>query len=128
MTAELRDIGQRCLVADADGPIVRDAEGARDLIEEAMSHRASVIVVPVSRLDPAFFQLRSGLAGEVLQKAVNYRLKFAVVGDISAHVAASDALRDFVVESNGGRSIFFTPDLPALAERLAALPAPPASS
>jgi len=122
MTAQLLEIGrERCFVAAADGPAVRDAESARSLIEEAMSHRASVIAVPISRLDPAFFQLRSGLAGEVLQKAVNYGFKFAVIGDISAHVAASDALRDFVIESNRGRSIFFVPDLSALAERLAAL-------
>jgi hypothetical protein len=126
MSAKLLEIErQRCLVADADGPIVRDADGARDLIGEAMHHRASVIVVPISRLDPAFFQLRSGLAGEVLQKAVNYRLKFAVGGDISSPVAASDAVRDFVVESNRGRSLFFVPDFPALADRLAAPPAPP---
>jgi hypothetical protein len=122
MTATLLEIeGQRCLVADADGPLVADAEGASRLIEDAMGHRASVIVVPVSRLEASFFQLRSGLAGEVLQKAVNYGFKFAVVGDISAHVAASDALRDFVIASNRGRSIFFLPDLPVLGERLAAL-------
>jgi Domain of unknown function (DUF4180) len=122
MTATLLEIeGQRCLVADADGPLVADAEGASRLIEDAMGHRASVIVVPVSRLDASFFQLRSGLAGEVLQKALNYGFKFAVVGDIAAHVAASDALRDFVVESNRGHDILFTPDMAALAERLAAL-------
>jgi hypothetical protein len=127
MTAQLLELERhRCLVVDDDGPIVRDADGARDLIGEAMGHRASGLVVPVTRLDDAFFQLRSGLAGEVLQKAANYRLKSAVVGDISAHVAASDALRDFVVESNRGNRIFFAPDLPTLAERLAALSTPPA--
>jgi Domain of unknown function (DUF4180) len=124
MTARMVEIeGQRCLVADADDPIVGDAEGARRLIEDAMGHRAAVIVVPVSRLDASFFQLRSGLAGEVLQKASNYGFKFAVVGDISAHVAASDALRDFVIELNRGRDILFATDMDALTERLAALPA-----
>jgi hypothetical protein len=56
-----------------------------------------------------------------MKEAMNYGFKFAVVGDISQYVAASDALRDFVTESNRGRSICFAPDLPALAERLAAL-------
>lgn len=126
MTGRLAEIaGEPCFVADADGPVVRDAEGARKLIEDAMNHRASVIVAPVSRLDAAFFDLRSGLAGEVLQKALNYRFKFAVIGDISAQVAASDALRDFVIESNRGESIFFLPDLVALGERLGALNALP---
>jgi uncharacterized protein DUF4180 len=122
MTAQLIEVaGERCLIIDREGAVVRDAGGARDLIEEAMNDRASMIVVPVIRLDPAFFQLRSGLAGEVLQTAMNYGYKFAVVGDISAHIAASDALRDFVIESNRGREIFFVPDMQALEERLAAL-------
>jgi len=94
---------------------------SRDLIEEAFTNRASMIVVPAARLDPTFFQLRSLLAGEVLQKMANYRLKFAVVGDLSAQMSASDALRDFVFESNRGDSIFFVADLPSLDTRLAEL-------
>jgi hypothetical protein len=116
--------GQRCLLVDADGAVVRDASGGRDLIEEALGERATVIAVPVERLDPSFFELRSGLAGEVLQKAVNYRMRFAVIGDISSHVAASGALRDFVVESERGSSIFFVADVAGLEARLAQLQAP----
>ncbi len=123
MSATLLEVGQqRCLVVDGDGPIVRDAEGGRQLVEEAMGERASVVAVSVSRLDPAFFELRSRIAGEVIQKVLNYGYKFAVVGDISAHIAASDALRDFVVESNRGHDILFVPDMEALADRVAALP------
>lgn len=116
--------GERCLIAAADGPVVRDEQGARDLIVEALMQRATLLAVPVSRLDASFFQLKSGLAGEVLQKAANYRRKFAVIGDISAHVAASDSLRDFVVECNRGNSIFFVPDLASLRNLLAARRAP----
>ena len=117
--SELIDVaGVRCLVADADGPLVRDAEGGRALIEEAMGERARLIVVPVARLDASFFALRSGLAGEVLQKMVNYGIRFAVVGDVSQYVAASDALRDFVVECNRGESVYFVDDVAALEQRL----------
>lgn len=125
MPDELREIGgHRCLIADADGPVVRDVHAASDLIAEAMSQGARVLVVPASRLDDAFFQLRSGLAGEILQKAANYRKKFAVIGDVSAYVAASNAFRDLVVESKRSDSFFFEPDLTALAERLAATTPP----
>ena len=64
--------------------------------------------------------LAPGLAGEVLQKAANYGFKFAVLGDVSAYVAASDALRDFVIECNRGGSIFFVDDLKDLEARLGA--------
>ncbi len=125
MSTDLREIeGERCFTADADGPIVRDAEGGRSLIEEAMNAQATVIVVPVRRLDASFFQLRSGLAGGVLQKAMNYNFKVAVIGDIEDYVAASTALRDFVIECNRGRDIFFLPDVAALAGQLAKFRAP----
>jgi hypothetical protein len=122
MAAQLIDIaGQRCAVLDAGGDAVRDAASARDLIMEAWEHRASLLAVPVSRFDPSFFDLRSGVAGDVLQKFVNYRIKCAVVGDVSAYIEASKPFRDLVVESNRGRDFFFVPDMDALAEHVAAL-------
>jgi hypothetical protein len=97
---------------------VRDERGGRGLVEAALNAGATLIAVPAGRLDAEFFRLRSGLAGEILQKAANYRLKFAVVGDVSEHAASSDALRDFIVECNRGREIFFVDDLVALERRL----------
>ena len=110
--------GQRCLVFDATGPEFGDANSAREIVEEALGERASLIAVPVGRLGDAFFQLRTGVAGEMLQKAANYRLRFAVIGDVSAHVAASDAFRDLVVESERSESLYFAKDVQALTERL----------
>src|SRR5215471_12510150 len=108
MTAKLDDRANcRLLILDAEGPIVSRMQDLLDLIQQAFTQKAAVLVLPVARLDPAFFQLRSGLAGEFVQKVVNYQLKLVVVGDISAHVAASDALRDFVREANRGQTIFF---------------------
>ena len=112
MTAALIEYAnRRLLVLNAEGPILSRTQDLLDLIQEAFSQKASVLVVPVPRMDPAFFQLRSGLAGEFVQKVVNYQLKLVVVGDISAHVAASDALRDFVREANRGQTIFFVSQL-----------------
>ena len=112
MTAELIEHNNhRLLVLNAEGPILTRTQDLLDLIQEAFAQKASVLVVPVPRLDPAFFQLRSGLAGEFVQKIVNYQLKLVIVGDISVQVAASDALRDFVREANRGQTIFFVSHL-----------------
>jgi len=54
----------------------------------------------------------------LIQKFVNYRIGLAVVGDISAHIAASHALRDFVHESNQGAHLWFVDSLEALETRL----------
>lgn len=111
--------GRRLLVLDGDGPALTRVQHAIDLIAEALPQRVQVIVVPVSRLDPSFFRLRSGLAGEIAQKIVNYRLKLAVIGDVSEFTGESQAFADFVREANRGHSIFFFPDLDALAGKLA---------
>jgi hypothetical protein len=121
VTESIETEAHRVLIVGADGPPIADADAARDLIGDALGEGARVVAVPVERLDPTFFQLRTGFAGELLQKMVNYRLKFAVIGDISEHVAASDALRDFVVECNRGHDIFFVNDVDELKQRLASV-------
>ena len=59
------------------------------------------------------------LTGVLIQKFVNYRMRLVVVGDISAWVAESDSLRDFVVEANRGGHIWFVADGDELGRRLA---------
>lgn len=80
--------------------------------------QADVVAVPVERFDERFFNLRTGLAGEIMQKFVNYRMRLVVVGGISAHIATSTALRDLVSESNRGNQIWFVTDLDELDTRL----------
>lgn len=90
-----------------------------DLIGNASYSEIDLLAIPVARLDPEFLRLRSGVAGEVLGKAANYRVRIAIVGGIEQQIADSDALRDFVGESNRGRQIWFVPDEDALDARLA---------
>jgi hypothetical protein len=78
----------------------------------------TTVVIRVGRLDPGFFVLRTGVAGEFVQKFVNYRKRLVVVGDIAAQLAGSDALRDWVREANRGHDIWFLGDLDALEARL----------
>ena len=111
--------GIRVLHLETEGEPISTPDDASDLVGTAWSHNANMVAVPVERLDPEFFRLRSGIAGEITQKFVNYRLRLAVVGDIAELVDASDALRDFVWESNIGEQIWFVADEAALAEKLA---------
>lgn len=116
-TAEHHDV--RVLFVDPDGPQIASTQDALDLVGEAFGCEAELVAVPASRLSPEFFRLRSGLLGEVTQKLVNYRLRLAVVGDVTDHVAASDAFRDYVREANRGSHTWFVDDEAALVERLA---------
>ena len=111
--------GIRVLHLETEGEPISTPDDASDLVGTAWSHSANMVAVPVERLDPEFFRLRSGIAGEITQKFVNYRLRLAVVGHIAERVEASDALRDFVWESNIGEQVWFVEDETALADKLA---------
>jgi hypothetical protein len=111
--------GMNVYQVDPSGPVIVDGQGVVDIIGESWDQDADLLVVPVERLAPEFFRLSTGLAGEVLQKFVNYGYQVAIVGDIEAYLAASSALRDFVRESNSGRHVWFLPDRAALDARLA---------
>jgi hypothetical protein len=110
--------GTPVLVCSADGPPVSD-RNAVDLVGDALGQGAEAVAIPAERLDERFFTLASGVAGEIAQKFVNYRLRLAIVGDIGEQLAASNALRDFVRETNRGGQLWFVADLSELDGKLA---------
>jgi hypothetical protein len=89
-----------------------------EMVGTAYSQRAELVVIQVERLGDEFFQLRNGIAGEVLQKFVTYHLQIAIVGDIASLSAASKALHDFVIECNRGSDVWLVRDLDELIDRL----------
>jgi hypothetical protein len=113
--------GVPVLVCDADGPQVATVQDALDHLVSGAFQDAELVAVPAGRLDDRFFDLSTGFAGEVMQKFANYRLRLAVVGDISRHLAASRALPELVREANEGRQVWFVADLDELAARLGQL-------
>lgn len=99
--------GVPVLALSPDGPPLGSDRDAVDLIAKAIEHGAEVVLVPAARLTDDFFNLRTRVAGEFVQKFVNYRLRLAILGDISAYLATSSALRDFVAETNRGNQLWF---------------------
>jgi hypothetical protein len=113
--------GTRAVVLDSDDGPIADAKGLVWWLGDVMGEEARALVVPVESLPESFFDLRSGLAGEVLQKASNYRIVFAVVGDVTGYTAASRAFHDLVVEAQHAKGYAFAPDMAALETRFAAM-------
>jgi hypothetical protein len=110
--------GTPVLMGARDGAKISTARDATDLIGTALSASATWVAIPAERLDDAFFQLSTGLAGEIIQKFAQYRLGVAILGDISRHLSASRALTDYVWETNRGRQAWFLRDVEELADRL----------
>lgn len=97
--------------------LIIDVQSALDLIAtvhyEADSNR---IILNKSLINESFFDLKTRLAGEILQKFINYRVKVAIVGDFSVYTSKS--LKDFIYESNNGNDIFFLPTEEQAIEKL----------
>lgn len=62
-------------------------------------------IVRKDDLAEEFFDLRNKVAGNILQKLINYRMKLAIIGDFSNY--ESKALNAFIYECNQGNDIFF---------------------
>ncbi|GEC92408.1 DUF4180 domain-containing protein [Brevibacillus brevis] len=109
-------VGNIAIVSGSEVLII-DVQSALDLIAtvhyEADSNR---IIINKSLINESFFDLKTRLAGEILQKFINYRVKVAIVGDFSVYTSKS--LKDFIYESNNGNDIFFLPTEEQAIEKL----------
>lgn len=119
MTATMMH-GLPVFVVDRDGAPLTREQDAVDLLANMWEHRTRLFAIPVERLPDEFFDLSTGLAGTLLQKFVGYRVRVAIVGDISARTERSSALASLVYESNRGRDVWFLSDLTELDDRLKA--------
>lgn len=103
----LNSEGVALAVVSGEETVLVDAQSALDLLMRVKYETgAERIAIDKRLVCEDFFILSTGLAGEVLQKFVNYRVKAAFYGDYSRFT--SKPLRDFIYESNKGRDIFFT--------------------
>lgn len=78
--------------------IINNLDDAVDLLGNASYQEAQMVIINQSNLHSDFFELRTRLAGDMLQKFSNYRMRLAIVGDFST--IQSKSLRDFIYESN----------------------------
>jgi hypothetical protein len=111
--------GIRVYKAPAHGSELRTGQDAVDLMSAASEQRAALIAIPIERFGNDFFELRTRIAGEIVQKFAIYGARVAIVGNISQKIASSKSLAAFVHESNRGCDLWFVDDLQELANRIA---------
>ncbi|MGH3761868.1 DUF4180 domain-containing protein [Actinophytocola sp.] len=111
--------GVRVLTAEPETPTLGSEDDAVELIGQAYGEYASVVAVPVARVDERFFMLSTRVAGEVVRKFQSYRVVLAVLGDLGAYLT-SDSFQAFVHETNKGTDVWFLDGRAALHERLRA--------
>ena len=98
--------GVICAVVNCENTVIEDAQSALDLLMAAKYDIGTKnIVIDKRRIAEDFFILSTGLAGEILQKYINYGGRIAIYGDYSHYT--SKPLKDFIYESNKRNDVFF---------------------
>jgi hypothetical protein len=85
--------------------IIKEPQDALDLITSTDTSGCDRFIIFQKNLHKDFFNLGSGLAGNILQKFSNYRIRLAIIGDYSGF--KSKNLNDFIRESNRVGHILF---------------------
>lgn len=115
--AKVETNGVQIAIVSSNEILIEDVQSALDLMAtvhyEAGCDR---FIINKSLINERFFDLKTRLAGEILQKFINYRVKLAIVGDFSVY--SSQSLKDFIYESNNGNAIFFLPTEQQAIEKL----------
>lgn len=93
-------------IIHSDEIIIKDTQSAIDFIMSIKYEtNCNKIAINKEAIIDNFFILSSGIAGEILEKFITYKTKFAIYGDYSKYT--SKPLKDFIYESNNGKDIFF---------------------
>ncbi len=98
--------GTDIAVISSDGQVISGTQSALDLAM-TVKYEAGTRNITISKglICEDFFVLNTGMAGEILQKFVNYHVRAAIYGDYSHYT--SKPLRDFIYDSNRGKNFFF---------------------
>ncbi|WP_425807548.1 DUF4180 domain-containing protein [Desulfitobacterium sp. Sab5] len=100
--------------------ILNDVQSALDFMATVQYETGSrYIILNKSAICEELFNLKTKLAGEILQKFANYHVKIAIVGDFSAYTSKN--LKDFIYESNNGNDVFFLANETQAVEKFAAM-------
>lgn len=76
-----------------------------DLLQVLMNSPSDTVALNAADLDERFFELRTGVAGDMLQKVSNYQMRLIILGDFTD--VKSQSLRDFIFESNNRGQVIF---------------------
>lgn len=102
----------------ANDIVICDLQSAIDLMM-TVKYETGIKNIAISKnlITDKFFILSSGLAGEILQKFINYQFRIAIYGDYTKYT--SKPLKDFIYESNNGHDIFFVDKIETAVKYLA---------
>ncbi len=100
----------------SDDLVIKDIQDGLDILVDVYYQDIDKVILYEKNIVSEFFDLKTGMAGEILQKFSNYKMKLAIVGDFSKH--QSKSLNDFIFESNKMGQINFVVSIEEALEKL----------
>ena len=95
----------------SDKMIINSTQDGLDLLGNLYYQEFDKIIIYEENITPDFFDLKNGIAGEILQKFSNYRVKLAIIGDFTKYTTKSKSIHDFIYECNKGKHVHFVSTL-----------------
>ncbi|MBN1971353.1 MAG: DUF4180 domain-containing protein [Candidatus Delongbacteria bacterium] len=93
----------------SDNLIIQKNEDGIDLLGNLYYQGYDKVILHEKNITSDFFDLKNKMAGEILQKFSNYRVRLVIVGDFSKYTRKS--LKDFIYECNNGKQVNFVSSL-----------------
>ena len=100
----------------SDEIIIVEPQDALDIMAEAGYMGSDKLIFHDKNIGSDFFDLKTRLAGEILQKFSNYRVQLAIITNPSKFTSKS--LQDFIRESNKMGRVFFVTSLDEAIKKL----------
>lgn len=97
--------GIKYAVAKDTKMTINSTQDALDLMADCSYNGFDTIIMYEENFTQDFFDLKTGIAGEILQKFSNYGMRLGIIGDFSKY--GSKSLRDFIYECNKSGKILF---------------------
>ena len=89
----------------SDKIVITCTQDALDIMANSAYNGSTKIIINEENIISDFFDLKTGIAGEILQKFSNYRCQLAIIGEFTKF--QSKSFKDFIFESNKTGRIFF---------------------
>lgn len=116
-TEIVRKNNMEIAIVTSNEPLITDVQSALDLIMTVKYETGCTnIAINKEAIVDDFFVLSTCLAGEILQKFINYGIRLGIYGDFSNYT--SKPLKDFMYECNRGKDIYFQPSVSMAVDKL----------
>ncbi|MES2487320.1 MAG: DUF4180 domain-containing protein [Bacteroidota bacterium] len=89
----------------SDKIVINTIDDGKDLVGNLYFQGFDGAIIHQDAITPGFFDLKTGIAGEILQKFSNYKIRLAIVGSFEHY--QSKSLSAFIFECNNGRQVNF---------------------